>query len=162
MPAASILLEAVPQPGGGACFRTTRACSSPTGRGCGLPAAARPNSPTNASALPGRNRCSGCSLRSDRTSGREQRAFAGRSCGPLGPDGPIPARDEPAAGRRSLRRRGAALRPGAAEAASLRDRVCQQTVPPRQIANKFAFALGFIVSLHPASGKGKSDLPQTR
>ena len=36
----------------------------------------------------------------------------GGGCGPLGPNGPIPTRDKPAAERTGLRRGGAALRPG--------------------------------------------------
>ncbi len=56
---------------------------------------------------------SGRSLRRtcERTFGREQRAFAGRSCGPLGPNGPPLTQDMPAAERTGLRRRGAARRP---------------------------------------------------
>ena len=41
----------------------------------------------------------------------------GGGCGPLGPNGPIPTRDKPAAERTGLRRRGAVLRPGRLRAA---------------------------------------------
>ena len=41
----------------------------------------------------------------------------GGGCGPLGPDGPIPTRDKPAAERTGLQRGGAALRPGRLRAA---------------------------------------------
>ncbi len=76
-------------------------------------------------------------MRRDRTSGpagREQRAFAGRSCGPPGPDGPVPARGKPAADRMGLRRRGAALRPGAAAGCrSLRDRTRRKALRDEQL-----------------------------
>ena len=57
-----------------------------TKRACGLQAFARRGCARTAFARPKfkiQNDGSGRSLRSDRTSGRELRAFAGRSCGPL-------------------------------------------------------------------------------
>ena len=75
--------------------------------GCGLRASAagrlRPARP-----LQGRysKSNSGRSLRRTRTSGladARKRAFAGRSCDPLGPNGPIPARGKPASERGAAR-----------------------------------------------------------
>ena len=64
---------------------------------------------------------SGRSLRKDRTSGSEMRAFAGRSSGPHGPNGPIPTAKpvhSRADGLDFELRKVAALRPGAATAAA--------------------------------------------
>jgi len=92
----------------------------------------------------------GCGLRlakerTKRPAGREERAFAGRSCGPLRPcrrkcrfqtklrlSRSIPSPSSPAAERTGLRREGAALRPGAAAGCRSRsDRFCRQAFPPQ-------------------------------
>ena len=122
-------------------------CGPPPGGGCGPLRPFGRNSEFN---IQNSELHSGCSLRSarrfgnepklgaqlakERTSGRkggrEQRAFAGRSCGPLGPDGPILTRNKPAAKRTGLFSSDARMQPSARGAVagcrSLCDRACRQ------------------------------------
>ncbi len=85
----------------------------------------------------------------------------GGGCGPLGPDGPIPTRDKPAAERTGLRRRGAALRPGAAAGCrSQSDRFRWQTLPPEPMAaapDEQKQCCGLPVAARPNSPPKKTD-----